>query len=1471
MVEILDQVSKSVPNLWICDFTESTAPSDRRTSDVRTAVWWRNEGRTPLLIVGDLNRNRARGLANIAQVSASEVRGRIFDALTDGAASDFSAQIKPLLRSLRSWDLPLDMVASYCASLIPLGAGSGDQARRELWRLGFLPDLSFSKIERSRLRLNQQTVDRIRSSDLAELQRLVSSSAPSYSVLRRFARTNDLQLLARLNLDDVIEAVSQSRRRQPGRTASKPKPAPEPSRAPDLVDLVLANEVAEEALLTAVQSQSGQTLEVGGDRLAWSGSTISDVLDDPSISETSPSADVLKTTDHPTPDPRHGDNAVELAGSDGGSLTYSEDPPINWQAEFYSQVAGGVKEKGSVHWAELRKFVELIEELALDAPAAAADALAAFQQIANARAELSPYAGSIPSEGVRLFFASESLLRQADSLVAGWNELWDALRQMRDDLPSDVRTEVRRIANELTLFDLVVESPPDGVQARLLPLHPAVVEPRARAARLFLRESKSGEVDAEFVDTVSVNLDPAAPSIGIVYENTPEALAFAGIHSTGLPIYAKRRLASGTEETVRLTRQLIDRFVAVHPFAEVSFSVALVNPTAAVVARLYQAYAHDPKGRFERIRIRVFAQTGAAEVREDVAKAAASDVDEPTNSIFIDVIEGSPSPESLRAGGSPHLLVMFNVSHKGDATFGALWESPQQGSVVSEWKFVPLRRMTVIKPSPSGPLAALLNKQAELAAGGQAELQRSPLLRDRDEADLAALGTEATWLVLVEATSALAAPEKLDGRLDLFGRLGSGAHIAYVYGHSPRLLVQPPLSMLQGNSWLDPEPDALLAFLTTTVQRALPEGLLGFFGSGGAFRDDAVLGRVGVAAVLADLQDRDNDTLVVSLDTETASQWLQRRPTNKRADLLSFSWPDGRPRVEAIEVKATKDLHPDRIPGPVFEAAKQVREMLDVLRGIFGESNGDPFAASRREILKRQVFLEALQQWDTLRVDNWEIYRQRVLRLNSAFELTGTSVQVAGRVVVVGPDAPKGPYPSHVGEDELPLEVLGGEWLRRALRHGRSYTAIPAELGDLLPPMVNVNADFPPSGASNPERNGDLRVPVDHSGSKTDDRAPAAEATAEKLRADHLNSTSSAREALARRVAGALHARQVPVRRLDPADITEGPSVVRVPFELEVGARLAALSSQEADLARDLGVPTIRVDNLIGRARYAVLELPREDRIIADVLSLTKQSGPATSIALGSDLDFAPFWLQLSDLPHLLIGGTTGSGKSMLIRSILWQLTRLYGPNDLDLVLIDAKGMNDYRDLARAPQIRSSTDYHLGATGALDLLLDIVDRRLPERVAEFNRYAEEALGRPQPQMFTDIISLAKDALDRGLRPPMRPFVVVIDEFAELALSTSDKRRFETLVTRFVQRARAVGGHLIAATQRPSVEIVPGVMKANFARVSLRVQSTVDSRVVLDSPGAEMLLPRGDMLYASPELGLVRLQGFAAHGPYPPVV
>src|SRR5262249_40285005 len=161
----------------------------------------------------------------------------------------------------------------------------------------------------------------------------------------------------------------------------------------------------------------------------------------------------------------------------------------------------------------------------------------------------------------RLLYSSPTVRDESERLIVAWEQLWDALADMRQELPPDLASEVRRVADSLTLVDVIVDSGGGEIRARLLPTHPAVLEPRTRAAQLFL--SQADERPAlKFLDVVSAPLDPAAPAICVVYENPPEALAFAGIHRTGLPMYAKHRLASSAQETLKLLRQSVDRFVS---------------------------------------------------------------------------------------------------------------------------------------------------------------------------------------------------------------------------------------------------------------------------------------------------------------------------------------------------------------------------------------------------------------------------------------------------------------------------------------------------------------------------------------------------------------------------------------------------------------------------------------------------------------------------------------------------------------------------------------------------------------------------------------------------------------------------------------------------------------------------------------------------------------------------------------------
>jgi FtsK/SpoIIIE family/FtsK alpha domain len=637
-----------------------------------------------------------------------------------------------------------------------------------------------------------------------------------------------------------------------------------------------------------------------------------------------------------------------------------------------------------------------------------------------------------------------------------------------------------------------------------------------------------------------------------------------------------------------------------------------------------------------------------------------------------------------------------------------------------------------------------------------------------------------------------------------------------------------------------------------------------------------VLGRLGLAAVLAYIEEESagSTPLIVSLDTASARDWLNlREGPERRADLLAFTWSDTGVTVNVVEVKA-RTGHIDWAgaePDVVAEAVDQVREMRRLVDRVFGLSPDDALTPSRREVLKRQVFLEALQQWDPLRESDKAEYESRIKRLNSLFSLP-MNVTVESKVFVVSTNENAEPGTRLASDHETMVTVLGVPWLKRVLEHREGGSIEIA--ADLLDEFIDLDAEMLGSRIADESTNLGLATASDPR-----DHVPAdvGSIALERVTSLVLSTPSSSSsgdpdvdfEELAPRLREALVARGAPLRAIEPDLATIGPSVIQVPFRLAKGARLSTLQSQEADIARDLGVTAVRLSNWSGGAGYATIEMPRPNRHIADVttLSLEVPSPGEISLAIGAGLDFTPHVVNLSDLPHLLVAGTTGSGKSVFLRSLLWQLTHRYSPSEIDLVVIDAKGMADYIDFRRAPHIKNAGDFHSGVAGALELLADIVDRRLPERVATFNEYANDAYERELPVQIANVPQLIADARTRGVEPPLRPLVVLIDEFAELVMATSDRKRFETLVTRFNQLARAIGGHLIAATQRPSTDVVTGVMKSNFARLALRVQSAVDSRVILDDAGAEALLGKGDLLFRSPADGLVRLQGYNAPGPY----
>ncbi len=331
--------------------------------------------------------------------------------------------------------------------------------------------------------------------------------------------------------------------------------------------------------------------------------------------------------------------------------------------------------------------------------------------------------------------------------------------------------------------------------------------------------------------------------------------------------------------------------------------------------------------------------------------------------------------------------------------------------------------------------------------------------------------------------------------------------------------------------------------------------------------------------------------------------------------------------------------------------------------------------------------------------------------------------------------------------------------------------------------------------------------------------------------------------------------------------VLPGPVITRFEIQPAPGVKVSRISALAKDLARSLAVISVRIVEVIPGKSVVGIEVPNEDRAIVRlkdlIVSETYQNAKSPlTLALGQDIGGEPVVADISRMPHLLVAGTTGSGKSVGVNAMLLSILYKATPEEVRLILVDPKmlELSVYEGIPHllAPVVTDMKE----AAQALNWCVAEMERRYKlmshmgvRNLAGFNRKVREA-SEPIPDPLWP-----KDAEEPAPGLTTLPMiVVVIDEFADMMMVVGKK--VEQLIARVAQKARAAGIHLVLATQRPSVDVITGLIKANIpSRISFQVSSKVDSRTILDQGGAEQLLGHGDMLYLPPGTALpVRIHG-----------
>ncbi|MES2859518.1 MAG: DNA translocase FtsK 4TM domain-containing protein [Pseudomonadota bacterium] len=323
-----------------------------------------------------------------------------------------------------------------------------------------------------------------------------------------------------------------------------------------------------------------------------------------------------------------------------------------------------------------------------------------------------------------------------------------------------------------------------------------------------------------------------------------------------------------------------------------------------------------------------------------------------------------------------------------------------------------------------------------------------------------------------------------------------------------------------------------------------------------------------------------------------------------------------------------------------------------------------------------------------------------------------------------------------------------------------------------------------------------------------------------------------------------------------------GPVITRFEVQPAPGVKVSSISSLDKDIARGLSVKSVRVVDVIPGKSVIGLETPNTHREMIYLSELLRskeydKSGSPLTLALGKDIGGRPTVADLSRMPHLLVAGTTGAGKSVAVNAMVLSLLYKASAKDVRMLMIDPKmlELSVYQGIPHllAPVV---TDMKEAANG-LRWCVAEMERRYKlmsavgvRNLAGFNKKVKDAQDSGQPMMDP----LFKPNADLGEAPrPLEalPFIVIfIDEFADMMLVVGKK--VEELIARLAQKSRAAGIHLILATQRPSVDVITGLIKANIpTRIAFQVSSKIDSRTILDQSGAETLLGHGDMLYLPP--------------------
>lgn len=1065
-----------------------------------------------------------------------------------------------------------------------------------------------------------------------------------------------------------------------------------------------------------------------------------------------------------------------------------------------------------------------------------------------------------------------------------YKKLLDAInedfRKIWDIAPSDAKS----IVSEIMSMDYVFVIGNETCHAMPTPLNPLYLWKYIRLAEEIIdgknvdinEEGSLSENDKEFIIRKSESIpDPLSVTIIPMTVRTEGALYLPLSGRIGtIPVYSSKRQINQDEAGIDTLQQSIIRYLCLYPHAGMMLKLTIIDPpTVDSIVSMLKGLSNAKEFNIEGVDVSIYKTKestsdwlaiddksfsegllGRVKSKNDIKLGFSVHAE---NMTYVDILESIEQNQ--------HIMIVFDPNEvKIDTAHNNKTVHIHPLCVPKIYTYNPVSDNVEIRPSNEGDIfsvySSIIEKLNERPSSFShtSTFFQTPLKRDTYDTML----KKSDWLVILDQSlknwdiSLKSASEKLFYKEDSYRSIG-------IYSNNCNKFIRGCNDLIYRLGNVIAKEDGVKNIIEC-IRDLNNDGLLSIIShnSNRIFEEKHGKGSVGLAIAAIQYKLYHPNALLVGLDTQLAKEWLSDREEGLMPDLIGITFDESQNNLAVVDVIEVKTYDNSKnsfvIENGVISghAVNQTFVLEGLIKEMFGVTEKIT-TISRREILREQVFESLFQNEMESKLKKQQISRQ----LNDLFA-GSYHVMINKQISYVdfehdGVKIEKFLASEEHNGDTVTLVTIGQELIR---------SIITCQIENFEPvPQAGSCEESDTQQITNPhseDKSGNTTIPSDDikttksfSSSQMPTLSPKEGSSSIKTIVEPIsdelnNSTKAELIEKSRCLDKVLKSFNIQAKPINPALVLETARFTRFKIELKLGETIKQIQNRSADIAIQMSASgQIRIEHIKGTTLVAV-DIPHDKQtkpimLLEHLDDLDGRKG-YLNILVGQNAENKMVIKDVADMPHLLVSGTTGSGKTVFLHSVIISLMHQYSADNIDFLIIDPK-QTDFTFFEGLPNLYGQkvvTD----CEEALEMIRKIN--------AEDKETRTELLRKAKCK---DIVSYNNQNQDKKIKR----LVVIIDEYADLIASADQngtRKEFESILNMLAQRVRNLGINLIVATQRPSAKIVTGNIKANIpCRVSFRLASHTDSMTILDEPGAEDLLGKGDMIIKT-ENSVDRLQG-----------